>query len=97
MLTELARSFLAPLVATLIMAALMVITPDVGVTYAQGTWDCDNGTVVPDPTNYMALVDDCDALLQSRDILAGNATLTGARTTPSRSGRVSQSAARRIA
>ena len=36
---------------------------------------CTTGTAVPDPANNPGLVSDCEALLASRDTLAGTATL----------------------
>ena len=42
---------------------------------AQQTGTCSTGTAVPDPDNNPGLVSDCEALLASRDTLAGDATL----------------------
>ena len=42
---------------------------------AKSPFMCDNGIAVPDPANKTGLVEDCEALLVSRDTLAGAATL----------------------
>ncbi len=44
--------------------------------------DCSSGTAVPDAANNPGLVSDCEALLASRDTLAGNATLNWSADTP---------------
>ena len=44
--------------------------------------DCSNGNAVPAPANNPGLVSDCEALLASRDTLAGDATLNWSADTP---------------
>ena len=44
--------------------------------------DCSSGTAVPDAANNPGLVSDCEALLASRDTLAGTATLNWSADTP---------------
>ena len=44
--------------------------------------DCSTGTAVPDPANNPGLVSDCEALLASRDTLAGTATLNWSADSP---------------
>ena len=44
--------------------------------------DCSSGTAVSDPANNPGLVSDCEALLASRDTLAGDATLDWSADTP---------------
>ena len=44
--------------------------------------DCATGSAVPDTANNPGLVSDCEALLASRDTLAGTATLNWSVDTP---------------
>ena len=49
--------------------------PTPTVTPTPVTGPCANGVVVPDPQNNLGLFSDCEALLSSRDKLAGDAEL----------------------
>ena len=64
-------------VAVGIIALLSTGLVIAGPAYAQSddTPTCSTGTAVPDPANNPGLVSDCEALLASRDTLAGTATL----------------------
>ena len=64
-------SALAVVALILLAGVLVTIRP----ALAQTSNTCATGTAVPDPDNNPGLVSDCEALLASRDTLAGNATL----------------------
>ena len=66
-------------IALLSMADAGSMTPN-SVIEAQSV--CENGVVVPDPTNNPGLVSDCEALLAARDTLAGTKTLDWSDNTP---------------
>ena len=57
------------------VSAGLVSVQDAEGSEPQNTSDCANGIAVPDPANNPGLVSDCEALLASRDALAGTATL----------------------
>ena len=62
-------------IVTLVLLGAALVT--VRSTSAQSTETptCSTGAAVPDPDNNPGLVSDCEALLASRDTLAGDATL----------------------
>ena len=72
-------SYRFPVLATAVVVALVLIaamTVLAIAVYAQSNGaSCASGTVVPDPANNPGLVSDCEALLASRDALAGTVTL----------------------
>ena len=61
--------------ATLFLLATTLITVRSTSAQSADTPTCSTGTAVPDPANNPGLVSDCEALLASRDTLAGDATL----------------------
>ena len=65
------------------MVLLAVMLPTVHPASAQtDTTPCATGVAVPDAANNPGLVSDCEALLASRDTLAGSATLNWSADTP---------------
>ena len=69
-------------VTGLLLLAFVVVTIRTATAQTTTTPTCANGTAVPDPDNNPGLVSDCEALLASRDTLAGTATLNWAVDTP---------------
>ena len=57
----------------LLSGVLFTIRPAIAQSTTAAT--CATGTAVPDPDNNPGLVSDCEALITSRDTLAGDATL----------------------
>ena len=57
------------------VSAGLVSVQDAAGSEPQSSSGCANGIAVPDPDNNPGLVSDCEALLASRDALAGTATL----------------------
>ena len=58
-------------VGVLILLAGVLV--DIRPALAQTSNTCATGTAIPDPANNPGLVSDCEALLASRDALAGTA------------------------
>ncbi len=65
----------AVVVGTLVLLAATLVTIHSASAQSTETPDCSTGTAVPDASNNPGLVSDCEALLASRDTLAGTATL----------------------
>ena len=62
-------------VTGLLLLAFVVVTIRTATAQTTTTPTCATGTAVPDPDNNPGLVSDCEALITSRDTLAGDATL----------------------
>ena len=69
-------------VGALFLLAGIIVTIRPALAQNGTTPTCSSGTAVPDPTNNPGLVSDCEALLASRDTLAGDATLNWSADTP---------------
>ena len=67
--------------ACIVLSVVVVILrPAIAHTSSDPT--CSTGIAVPDPANNPGLVSDCEALLASRDTLAGDATLNWSAAVP---------------
>ena len=82
-----APSIRFPILALAVVGSLVLLyAAQVAVRHVHAQGDaaptCATGTAVPDEANNPGLVSDCEALLASRDTLAGTATLNWSADTP---------------